>query len=288
MLRRLSKVSVVMAIVASLLIGALSTSAVAGEVNYEEFFAEALNQTSGTAEGYAANAVELYESDPGSFIKALYRAPSKQVDLIIVWLASGHYADLPGFRKQILEFTGDEAFEEEVALLNQILEAISYYEGLLSEIAEKSKNHTFPESAFYVFDPVFLADKIRTRLYDVDEDFSRHLMDMYCLDPELFAKSVASFEDKEIEAMADRIAHAIHKMDKDLPQIERRLNLNERETETLELLESETARSLTSFRPTLSLDYSKHKKTVKRLATVGATVLILAGTVIFFRRRRNT
>ena len=316
MLRRLAKVSILMAIVASILFGALSASFAAGEINYEEFFAEALKTNSGTAEGYTADAVRLYDSDPESFIKALYRAPSDQVDVITVRLASGHDADLSGFRQQILEFLGDEAFEEEVPLLNQILEAISYYEDLVSRIAENTKNHSFPESAFYVFDPIFLADKIRNR-WDPgreDEEFSRHLMNMYCLDPELFAKSVASFEDEEIEIMARQIAgalykvfdwelfaktiasfedeeveimarhiaRALYKVNEDLPQIERRLNLNEREAETMELLKNETTKSLAFLRPN-----SKHPETVKHLSTIGAVVLMLAATAFFLRKRRN-
>lgn len=242
MLRRLAKVSMVMAIVASILFGALSASFAAGEINYEEFFAEALKTNSGTAEGYTADAVRLYDSDPESFIKALYRAPSDQVDVITVRLASGHDADLSGFRQQILEFLGDEAFEEEVPLLNQILEAISYYEDLVSRIAENTKNYSFPESAFYVFDPIFLADKIRGRLHDVDEEFSRHLMDMYCMDPELFAKTVASFEDEDIGVIGSRIAWALAKLSKEIPDRKRMLTLNEGETETLELLEKEIAK----------------------------------------------
>jgi hypothetical protein len=137
---------------------------------------------------------------------------------------------------------GDKAFEEEVPLLNQILEAISSYEDLLSEIAVNMKNHSFPESAFYVFDPIFLAEKIRGRLHDVDEEFSRHLMDMYCLDPELFAKTVASFEDEDIGIIGNRVVWALAKLNKEIPDRKRALTLNERETETLELLEKEMAK----------------------------------------------
>jgi hypothetical protein len=81
------------------LFGALSTSFAAGQINYEEFFAEALKTDGAASEHYKGEVGVLFDSDPEGFIRALYQAPSEQVHTITIWLAASHYADLTGFRR---------------------------------------------------------------------------------------------------------------------------------------------------------------------------------------------
>jgi len=215
------------------------------------------------SETYAGIAGQLFDDHQAVFLRVLGELPSERagtVAMLLVYHAS--YGDLAAFRKKLEGLAAGGGFRGvEVAAIGIILEAIDRHEAGRAGPAPGAAPPP-PVIPARAFDPDGILGFVAAQramgvlARAVDEEFFVVLATAYCLDPELFVKTIAPLPRGEVKAICRFVAKGMAKSGR-RPAVPSGAVLNAREARILRDIQREIeatlcrtgARRLVSTRP---------------------------------------
>ncbi len=209
--------------------------------DYHKLFQEAPKVDGAVAEHLASLLGSEFKANPISFLKALTLATPDQVKAVSRLLAyNATYGDLGQYEQRVLGLCSDSSLSEaEIEVLDELLNAVKEIRRGLSSSVPSGEA---PVPKVKLFLPETILKHIEARksaglLGQLDEEFCYVLAKAYCLDPELFAKTISVLPPDTIASVTKAVAYGL-RLNPKQPQAGMGWELTSQEKEILDYIKS--------------------------------------------------
>ncbi len=226
----------------ALIVGLMPVDGFAATVpDNRQLFQQALTADGAVAEQLARLLGSEFEGNPTSFVKELALATSEQVKAVSRLLAyNASYGDLGQYEQQVQGLRSDASLSKtEVEVLDELLNAVKEIRKGLSS-SEPSGQAVVPKPRLFL--PETILKHIEAReaaglLGQLDEEYCYVLANAYCLDPELFAKTISALAPDTIASVTKAVGYGL-KLNRKQPQAGMGWELTQQEKEILDSIKS--------------------------------------------------
>lgn len=240
-----SKISVCLAVIILLMCLGLSNAAIASSVDYQNLFTKSITVDGAYSDQLSIDLGRAFNADAKSFISALSKQTDDQINKVSELIVyDAYFKDLNEFEETVNNLKKETLSDREATVLNVILKNINKLKDDI-KASQSLPKVDVPEAP--VFDPETILSfiKLNRTLENFDEEFCETMGNAYRLDAKLFAKTIASLPDDDINVVSKFVAYDCIKKDNKKGNLNNsQIMLSDKENSVLTAIDAEISNSI--------------------------------------------